>query len=194
MPEANAYDRLFSPRAIAVIGASKDLTRISGQPIQALVNSGYKGTVYLVNPRYEELHGRKCYPTAAAIGEPVDLAVVAVPAPAVPGAIRDLGAARIPFAIILTAGFREGGAEGRKLENELQQACIESNVRAIGPNCQGALSTPSRMWCVFGSIANEPELLAGSVSCAFQSGGFGYAVVNLAEAQGVGFRHVVSTG
>ncbi|MEZ5850602.1 MAG: acetate--CoA ligase family protein [Hyphomicrobiaceae bacterium] len=191
---STTFERLFSPRAIAVIGASQDLTRISGQPIQANKNSGFKGPVYLVNPRYQELHGQTCYPTAAAIGQPVDLAVVAVPAASVPAAIRDCGAAKIPFAIILTAGFREGGPEGRKLEDELQRVCLETGVRAIGPNCQGALSTPSRMWCVFGSIANEPELTQGSVSCAFQSGGFGYAVVNLAEAQGIGFRHVVSTG
>ena len=69
-----------------------------------------------------------------------------------------------------------------------------SGVRFIGPNCQGGLSVPSRMWCVFGSVSHETELREGAVSCAFQSGGFGYAVVNLAEAQGVGFRHVVSTG
>jgi acetyltransferase len=194
MSSSNAFERLFSPRAIAVIGASADLTRISGQPIQALVNSGYEGPVHLVNPRYGDLHGRKCYPTAAAIGQPVDLAVIAVPAAGVPSAIRDCGAAQIPFAVILTAGFREGGAAGRELEAELAKACRESGVRAIGPNCQGALSTPSRMWCVFGSIASETELMRGSVSCAFQSGGFGYAVVNLAEAQGIGFRHVVSTG
>ncbi len=189
-----SFERLFSPRAIAVIGASGDLTRISGQPIQALVNSGYAGPVHLVNPRYRELHGRKCFPTAAAIGQPVDLAVIAVPAAGVTSAIRDCGAAGIPFAVILTAGFREGGDAGRALEAELARACKEAGVRAIGPNCQGALSTPSRMWCVFGSIASETALTQGSVSCAFQSGGFGYAVVNLAEAQGVGFRHVVSTG
>ncbi|MFM9940501.1 MAG: acetate--CoA ligase family protein [Hyphomicrobiaceae bacterium] len=188
------FERLFNPRAIAVIGASGDLTRISGQPIQALQNAGFKGPVHLVNPKYQELHGRKCFPSAADIKQPVDLAVIAVPAPGVPAAIRDCGAAGIPYAIILTAGFREGGNEGRKLEAELAKACQEANVRAIGPNCQGALSTPSRMWCVFGGIASEVEMLRGSVSCAFQSGGFGYAVVNLAEAQGVGFRHVVSTG
>lgn len=189
-----SFERLFSPRAIAVIGASGDLSRISGQPIQALLNAGYAGPVHLVNPRYKALHGRACHPNAAAIGEEVDLAVIAVPAAGVPAAIRDCGAAGIPFAVILTAGFREGGADGRKLEAELQAACLETGVRAIGPNCQGALSTPSRMWCVFGSIASETGLMQGSVSCAFQSGGFGYAVVNLAEAQGVGFRHVVSTG
>jgi acetyltransferase len=194
MPSKNSFERLFAPRAIAIIGASGDLTRISGQPIQALINAGYKGPVHLVNPRYQELHGRKCHPTAAAIGEPVDLAVIAVPAPAVAAAVRDCGAANIPFAIILTAGFREAGEEGRRLEAELAQACKEAGVRAIGPNCQGALSTDSRMWCVFGSVAEETALLPGPVSCAFQSGGFGYAVVNLAEAQGIGFRNVVSTG
>ncbi len=189
-----SFDKLFAPKAIAVIGASQDLTRISGQPIKALQNAGFKGPVYLVNPRYQELHGRKCYATAKDIGEPCDLAVIAVPAAGVPAAIRDCGAAKIPFAIILTAGFREAGPEGRALEAELAKACKEAGVRAIGPNCQGALSTASRMWCVFGSIAEEPGLTAGPVSCAFQSGGFGYAVVNLAEAQGVGFRNVVSTG
>src|SRR5690606_16105962 len=91
-------------------------------------------------------------------------------------------------------GFREGGPEGRKLEDELLSAARESNVRVIGPNCQGALSVPSRMWCVFGSVSQETQLREGPVSCAFQSGGFGYAVVNMAEAQGLGFRHVVSTG
>ncbi len=189
-----SFDRLFAPNAIAIIGASQDLTRISGQPIQALRNSGYKGPVYLVNPRYKELHGQACYPAAKDIGKPCDLALIAVPAPGVAAAIRDCGTAKIPFAIILTAGFREAGDEGRKLEAELAKACKETGVRAIGPNCQGALSVPSRMWCVFGSVSEETGLTPGPVSCAFQSGGFGYAVVNLAEAQGVGFRNVVSTG
>ena len=113
---------------------------------------------------------------------------------AFPSAIRDCGKAGIPFAIVLTAGFREAGPEGRKLEADLARAAKDSGVRFIGPNCQGSLSVPSRMWCVFGSVSHETELKEGAVSCAFQSGGFGYAVVNLAEAQGVGFRHVVSTG
>ena len=189
-----SFERLFNPRGIAVIGASGDLTRISGQPIAALKNSGYKGGIYLVNPKYQELHGLKCYPSVDAIGQPCDLALVAVPAPGVPSAVRDCGKAGIPFAIVLTAGFREAGPEGRKLEAELARAAKDSGVRFIGPNCQGSLSVPSRMWCVFGSVSHETELKEGAVSCAFQSGGFGYAVVNLAEAQGVGFRHVVSTG
>ena len=189
-----SFERLFDPNAIAVIGASSDLTRISGQPITALKGSGFPRPIHLVNPKYNELHGLKCYPSAAAIGQPIDLALIAVPAKGVAAAIRDCGKAGIPFAIVLTAGFRETGPEGRKLEGELAEAARESNVRVIGPNCQGALSVPSRMWCVFGSVSQETALREGPVSCAFQSGGFGYAVVNMAEAQGLGFRHVVSTG
>ena len=105
-----SFDRLFDPNAIAVIGASADLSRISGQPIVALKGAGFKKPIYLVNPKYTELHGLKCYPSAAAIGQPVDLALIAVPAPGVADAIRDCGKAGIPFAIVLTAGFREGGA------------------------------------------------------------------------------------
>ena len=126
--------------------------------------------------------------------EPCDLAVVAVPAPGVAKAIRDCGKAKIPFAVVLTAGFRETGAEGRKLEAELKTAVDESGVRIVGPNCQGMLSIQARVFAAFGSVADETDFRPGTVSCAFQSGGFGYAIVNLAEAQGVGFRYCVSSG
>ena len=130
------------------------------------------------------MHGLKCYPDAASIGAPCDLAIIAVPAPGVAPAMRDCGKAGIPFAVVLTAGFRETGAEGRKLEDELKRAVAESGVRIVGPNCQGMLSIQSRVWAAFGSVADETDFRPGSVSCAFQSGGFGYAVVNLAEAAG----------
>ena len=112
MTSAVDFSPLFAPRAIAVIGASQDLTRISGQPIKALQAAGYKGPIYLVNPKYPELHGLTCYPAAASIGKPIDLAIVAVPAPSVTNAILDCGKAGIKFAIVLTAGFRETGASG----------------------------------------------------------------------------------
>jgi len=188
------FERLFHPRGIAIIGASADLTRISGQPIKALINARYAGGVYPINPKYPEMHGLKCYPDVMSLEAPCDLAVVAVPAPAVAQAIRDCGKAKIPFAVVLTAGFRETGAEGRKLEAELKRAVAESGVRVVGPNCQGMLSIQARVWAAFGSVSDETDFRPGTVSCAFQSGGFGYAVVNLAEAQGIGFRYCVSSG
>jgi acetyltransferase len=189
-----SFERLFHPRAIAIIGASADLTRIGGHPIKALRNAGYSGGVFLVNPKYRELHGLRCHPDAASIGAPCDLAIVAVPAPGVAAAIRDCGRAGIPFAVVLTAGFRETGPQGRELEDALKRAIAESGVRIVGPNCQGMLSLQSRVWAAFGSVADETEFRPGTVSCAFQSGGFGYAIVNLAEAQGIGFRICVSSG
>jgi acyl-CoA synthetase (NDP forming) len=191
---ATSFEKLYHPSAIAVIGASQDLGRIGGHPIKALKKAGFKGAIYLVNPKYSTLHDLPCFPTAAAIGKPVDMAIVAVPAAGVPAAIRDCGKAGIAFAVVLTAGFRESGAEGRALEAELARAAIESGVRVVGPNCQGMLSIQHRVWAAFGSVSDETELAAGKVSCAFQSGGFGFAVVNLAESQGVGFRYTVSSG
>jgi acyl-CoA synthetase (NDP forming) len=185
---------LFHPRAIAVYGASQDLTRISGQPIKALRAAGFKNPIYFINPKYPELHGQTCYADAAVVPMPCDVAIIAVPAAAVPAAIRDCGKAGIPYAIVLTAGFREAGAAGLMLEAEAKAAAKESGIRFIGPNCQGVISVPSRMWAAFGSIGEETALREGGVSCVFQSGGFGYAIVNLAELQGVGFRYCVSSG
>ena len=124
-----SFERLFHPNAVAIIGASSDLTRIGGHPIKALKNAGYKGGLYLVNPKYQEMHGLKCYPDAMSIGKPCDLAIIAVPAPGVAQAMRDCGKAGIPFAVVLTAGFRETGAEGRKLEDELKRA-VQGERRA----------------------------------------------------------------
>lgn len=185
---------LFYPRAICIYGASADLKRISGQPIKALRAAGFPRSIHLVNPKYQSLHDLPCYPTAQAIPERCDLAIVALPADGVPAAIEDCGKAGVRFAVILTAGFRETGDRGSTLEAELKATAHRVGVRLIGPNCQGMISVPDRVWAAFGSIAEETEIRAGGVSCAFQSGGFGYAIVNLAEAQGLGFRHCISTG
>ena len=189
-----SFEGLFHPRGVAIIGASSDLTRIGGHPIKAMKNAGYTGGIFLVNPKYQEMHGQKCYPDAQSIRQPCDLAIIAVPAPAVANAVRDCGAAGIGYAVVLTAGFRETGGPGRKLEAELKRAVSQSGVRIIGPNCQGMLSLQARVWAAFGSVADETDFRPGNVSCAFQSGGFGYAIVNLAEAQGLGFRYCVSSG
>ncbi len=188
------FDPFFHPRGIAVIGASADPGRIGGHTIRALRAAGYKGGIFPINPKYPEINGIACLPNVAAITAPCDLAVVAVPAPGVAQAIRDCGKAGIRAAVILTAGFREAGADGRALEAELKRAVAESGVRAIGPNCQGMLSVHDRVWAAFGSPTEETALRPGSVSCTFQSGGFGFAIVNLAEVQGLGFRYCVSTG
>lgn len=185
---------LFEPRGIAVIGASRDLRRIGGQPVKFLSTYGYPGKVYPVNPNYEEIAGLKCYPNARAIDGPCDVALIAVNARAVLDALRDCGRKGVRFAIVLSSGFRETGAAGAELEREMLAVAREHGIRLIGPNCQGYLNLANRMYATFGVLGLEPELKQGVVSMVSQSGGFGFGIVTQCEAAGVGFRYIVSSG
>ncbi|HQS09324.1 MAG: hypothetical protein B7Y12_06675 [Rhizobiales bacterium 24-66-13] len=189
-----SFQALFQPRGIAVVGASADLSRIGGQPIQALKAAGYAGRIYPVNPKYDAIAGLPCMPSIAAIDGPCDMAVVAVRADAAADAVRACGAKGIGFAVILSGGFRETGPAGLALEDQLVAAAREARVRLIGPNCQGMLAVHDHVFAVFGSISGEVGVKAGSVSMCFQSGGVGFAVVTLCDMQGIGFRNCVSTG
>ena len=191
---AQGFARLFNPRAIAVVGASNDPQRIGGQPVKILRETGYGGAIYPVNPKYAEVLGLRCYPDLAALPQACDLALIAVNAAAVPQVIRDCGQAAIPFAIVFSAGFREAGAAGAELENELKAAAHAAGVRLVGPNCIGAMNLNDRVFCGFGSGFANPLLKAGPIAFASQSGGFAFSVVALAEFEGIGFNYVVSTG
>ena len=186
--------KIFHPRGVAIIGASMDRGRIGGHPIHATLKAGFKGRIYPVNPKYEEIQGLRCYPDVEAIDGPCDLAIVAIRAELVPSTIAACGKAGIPNVVVLAAGFREIGEHGHMIEQNMLDAARENGVRVIGPNCQGLVSVHEGLFAAFGSVADELGLRAGSVSAAFQSGGFGYAIVNLAEASGIGFRYCVSSG
>lgn len=194
MSDRPDWKRLFEPRGIAVIGASRDLKRIGGQPVKYLSTYGYPGRVYPVNPNYEEIAGLKCYPSARAIDGPCDVAIVALNARAVPQAIRDCGEKGVRFAVVLSSGFRETGEAGAALEREMLAAAREHGMRVIGPNCQGYLNLANRMYATFGVLGLEPELKQGPVSTVSQSGGFGFGIVTQCEQAGVGFRCIVSSG
>ena len=188
------FARLFNPRAIAVIGASPDTSRIGGQPIPILQESGYGGGIYPVNPKYPQIGELKCYAGIADVPKPCDLALVAVAGRMVPDVIRQCGQAGIAFATVFSAGFREVGAEGVALEAELKRAVAESGVRMIGPNCIGTMNLVDRVYCGFGVGFKNPNLRKGPVAFVSQSGGFAYSVVALADAEGMGFNYIVSAG
>src|SRR5687768_7774724 len=132
--------RFLSPRGIAVVGASNDLSRIGGQPIRLLTEYGYRGQVYPVNPKYTEIKGLACYPSVSAVPKPCDVALIALAAPHVPGVIEECGRAGIPFALVLSAGFSEVGEKGALLQAQLVEAAKTSGVRVNGPNCLGILN------------------------------------------------------
>jgi acyl-CoA synthetase (NDP forming) len=186
-------DRLFDPRGIAIVGASADLGRIGGQPIFALSEFGYRGGIYPINPKYPEIKGLTCFPDIASVPDPCDVALIAVPAKAVPSAIVECGKRGIAFAVVLSAGFREvrGGDE---MQRQLDGAIVSSGVRVVGPNCQGLLNVARDVYCGFGAPFQYRHPNAGGVALVTQSGGFGYAVLGLAEAAGIRFNCVVSTG
>ncbi|MQA04639.1 MAG: CoA-binding protein [Streptosporangiales bacterium] len=194
MRPADDLSRLLNPRAVAVVGASENPARIGGQPVRALKEFGFAGEVHPVNPRYETLQGLQCYPNVTAVPLPCDVALVALPAPLVPGVITECGKAEIPFAIVLSAGFEEVGEDGEQLQADLDEAIRTSGVRVVGPNCQGILSPRHQVYAGFGAIFTEPGLSSGPIAMVTQSGGFGYAVMGLAERAGIGFDYVVSTG
>lgn len=192
--EIAPFARLLAPRSVAVIGASEDARKIGGQPMRFLTEFGFAGSVYPVNPRSERIRGLPCFRSAAELPGPCDVALIAVPAAAVPQALRDCGRGGIPYAIVLSAGFRELGERGAGLQRELEQALADTGVRIIGPNCQGVMNLHARAYLGFGHAFSNPELKPGPVAMVTQSGGFGYSVVSAAQREGIGFGHVFSTG
>ncbi len=188
------FSRLLNPRAVAVVGASADLDRIGSQPVRFLTEYGFAGQVYPVNPKYTELAGNRCYPDLASVPKPCDVAIVAVAARHVAATITQCGAATIPFAIVFSAGFREIGGEGIALEQDLKAAIAASGVRVVGPNCIGIMNVAGRAYMGFGPGFRNPDLRQGPVAFVSQSGGFAFSVVGLVDAQGIGFRYIVSGG
>jgi acyl-CoA synthetase (NDP forming) len=186
--------RLFTPSAIAIIGASDDIRRPGGYPLHALTTYGYKGVVCPVNPRRAEINGRPCFPTVQALPCPCDLAIIGVPAAGVPAALEDCGSAGIPFAIVLSAGFKEIGEKGRPLQAQLDAAILSSSVRVVGPNCLGVLALPQRMYAGFGALFRNPDWPRGPLAMISQSGGFAYSILSSCREAGLGFDYVVSTG
>lgn len=192
--KAADYARLLNPRGIAIVGASAELNRIGGQPIRALADFGYEGAIYPVNPKYQEIKGLKCYPEIASVPQPCDVALVCVPARLVPDTLRQCGTAGIGFAVVLSAGFREIGEKGQVLQDDLDAALSESGVRIIGPNSQGILGPINNLFCGFGAPFMYRHPADGRIAMITQSGGFGFAVMGLSEAQGIAFNYVISTG
>ncbi len=190
----DCFASMFSPRGLAVVGASPDPSRPGGQTIQALIHNGYAHGIYPVNPRYSSIGELTCFSTIDDIPGPCDVAVIALPAPQVAPVIAQCGNKGIRFAVVLGGGFRETGETGSALESELVEIARTHNVRIIGPNCLGYVNVPNNVFAGFGSITKPPKLQSGPVSAVLQSGGFGNSLVIQAALAGIGFQNVVTCG
>ena len=189
----DALRALLHPQSIAVIGASTDFNKINGRTFKALVDKGYTGRILPVNPKYQTLLDRPCYPDVASIPGTVDLAVVAVPAKHVPDTLRELGRKGVKVAVVFSSGFSEVGGDGVRLEAELKQAIRDSGVRVLGPNCLGLVNVFENMMATFSqfSLGPTPE---GPAAFVTQSGALGTATAGVARKRGLNFGFFVNTG
>ncbi|HUF79974.1 MAG TPA: acetate--CoA ligase family protein, partial [Burkholderiales bacterium] len=198
VPESSAaktdLTRFLNPRGVAVVGVSNDPGRIGGQGLRLLTDFGYRGRIYPVNPKYTEVKGLPCYPDVASVPQPCDVALIALAARHVPGAIEQCGKAGIPFALVLSSGFSEIGGEGKALQETLVAAARKANVRMVGPNCLGLLNLKDNARIGFGGTSQLTSLKPGPMAMVTQSGGFGFGVVSAAAYFGVGCNYAISTG
>lgn len=183
-------DCLFSPNTIAVIGASEEERKIGHVIFKNLISQGFKGKVFPINPKRKEILGVPCYPSVKEISENIDLAVVVVPAKGVPEVLRDCAQKRVKGVVVITAGFREIGDEGAKLEKQLVEIVRSVNIKMVGPNCLGIINTFIGMNATFAPYL-PPK---GRVSLFSQSGALGVALIDWAIENNFGLGKFVSLG
>jgi acyl-CoA synthetase (NDP forming) len=193
-------DTFFSPGSIAIIGASRDDKKIPGLLLTFLRRNGFAGEIFPVNPAYDSIGDLGCFASVAAIGKPVDLAIVIIPARAVLGALQECAAAGVKNAIVISSGFAEEGGESAGMQAEIAELAKRTGMRISGPNAEGYYNEPQRIAATFSPTVDvrpdAPRLLASQrrVGIVAQSGGIGFAIYNRAKAMGVAVSKVISTG
>ncbi len=180
----------FRPRGVAVIGASRNPHKLGYGIVRNLKEYRYRGAIYPINRSASEILGEPCYSSIGEVPDPVDLAVVVVPARVVPDTVRECGERGISHTIIVSGGFSETGEEGKKIEEELKRVAGEFDMHIIGPNCIGTIDTHTPVNTTFVTGMPEP----GEIGFCSQSGAMVASVIDWARGAGVGFSRIVSLG
>lgn len=183
-------DLFFSPHSIAVIGASQNPRKIGHAILNNLLRFGFTGKIYPVNPAAPEILGLRTYSTLPEIREEISLAVIVIPALRVPDTLVECGRAGVKAAVIISAGFKESGSEGMRLEEEVKRIATENHIRILGPNCLGVINTAHHLNATF-AAGMLPE---GRMSFFSQSGALGIAVLDWAIGNKIGFSKFISLG
>src|SRR5208283_2376132 len=190
LPISAPIDRMLNPKTVAAIGASEKEGSVGQALMKNLLLGKDQRKIYPVNPKRENVMGLKCYPSIAKIPEHVDLAVIATPAKTVPRIVEECAIAGVDGVIIISAGFREIGLEGAKLEEESKQIASKYDIRILGPNCVGLLRPQINLNATF--LRDNPN--AGQIAFISQSGALGSATLNWAIRAGIGFSMFASLG
>ncbi len=184
--------KLFYPQTTAIIGASSKEKSIGYELTKTILNYGYKGDLYLTNPKSDSILGVKCYKNISDIPKPIDLAIVIVPKAFVEESIDKLIETKVGAIILITAGFKETGSEGAIVEERIKEKIKNANIRMVGPNCMGAINTLSNIMLNATFVAERPE--TGKTAFASQSGALGAAVLNSLRLTDIKFAHFISVG
>ncbi len=183
-------DKFFNPKSVAIVGASRQKGKVGYEILRSMIEAGFPGTIYPVNSQADEVEGLKCYPSLTSIGQVPDLAIVVVPAKGVAAVMQECATLGIKAVVVITAGFKEIGEEGRKLEQQILQIARQAGIRIIGPNCLGLIVPANKLNASFGGTLPA----VGSTGYMSQSGALLAAILDMANANSIGFSKLVSIG
>ncbi len=190
---SEVLQHMLHPRSIAIVGASPNFKKVNGRPLKHLLDKGYAGKVYPINPKYDEIAGLTCYRDIASLPEAPDLTVIALPAEQVAQCVEDLGRRGARAAVIFSSGFGEMGAEGKQMEASLRARADAAGVLLCGPNCLGFINAFENVYATFSQYA-DGETGPGPVAFVTQSGAFGTAIAALIRKRGLGLGYFINTG
>jgi len=181
---------LFEPASVAVIGASAEKNKVGNIILGNMIESGFQGSLYPINPRYPEIMGLKCYPRITDVPGPVEMAVVVVPAKFVLQVMEECGQKGVKAAVVISAGFKEVGLEGAKLEKQLGEIAHRYGMRVLGPNCLGLVNTHHHMNATFAQEGPRE----GNIAISSQSGAICVVILDWAANINIGFSKFISVG
>lgn len=187
MDQLNGF---FNPKSVAIVGASAAAGKIGNAIVKNMIKSGFRGKILPVNPKEKEIEGLKCYPSITAVDENIEVAVVAIPAVHTIRLAEECGRKKVKYMVVISAGFKETGQEGMRLEKDLIAACHRHRMRLLGPNCIGVMDTHHKLNASFSGVYPEK----GNIAFISQSGAMLVAILDWSKAAGIGFSKVVSLG
>lgn len=185
---------LLHPRSVALYGASDDVTKMGGRPVQFLKRSGFAGNMYPINPKRAEVQGLRAWPNLAQLPEVPDNVYVLTPTETVVEAVKECAALGVPVVTILASGFSESGPAGMEREAQLRQIAADTGIRIVGPSSLGVVNPGTGLVLTANAAFAEPDLPPGKVFVASHSGSMIGALVSRGKARGVGFAGLVSVG
>lgn len=186
--------RLFTPRSIAIVGASATPGKIGAMPVSLLRQHGYDGRILPINPRADSIQGLPAAPDLAALDTDVDLVILAVPAAHAAQALQSARAGQVGGAVVFTSGFSETGAEGVAMQEALCAIARERGIRLLGPNCLGYMNVRHKVYATFSPAPANGAVALGGIGMVSQSGAFGAYAYCMARERGLGLSHWISTG